>query len=101
MTMLVVMIVPRNDKCSNTTDIFGYADPITEAECSSCASDGVAMASDGNVGAELQIEIARCQVDKHKALWTAPANKTDKTGVDPDKLAELTCDCSGVKVALT
>lgn len=52
MTILVVIIVVRKGYCTNTTDILGYADPIAEAECLSCAPDGVAIAPDVKVGAE-------------------------------------------------
>lgn len=41
-----------SEYCTNTTDILGYADPIAEAECLSCASDGVAGAPRVKGGAE-------------------------------------------------
>lgn len=53
MTILVVMMVYRKGHCTNTTDILGYADPIAEAECLSCASDGLAVAPLVKGGAEL------------------------------------------------
>lgn len=74
---------------------------MVEAECLSCASDGVAVAPDGKEGAELQLEIARCQVDKHGALCTRPTNKTDKSGVNPHHLADITKEKSGVVLTAT